>query len=115
MLTGSPSQTGTATLNVVLLDVNDNYPTLREDYHPHVREEEQNGILRVVQEILAKDPDAPPYGAPFGFRLTSCPGGGCPCAQRPTCDQFKFQFNAGKCWGVKWLPRLASGIMGLVL
>lgn len=88
--------TGTATLSVVVKDVNDNYPTFKEDYHPHVLEEDKDGIQRVVQEILARDPDAPPYGAPFGFELTTCPGGGCPCAEKPTCDQFQFQFNPSK-------------------
>ncbi|XP_070186866.1 neural-cadherin-like [Littorina saxatilis] len=90
---GNPPLTGTATLVVIVDDVNDNYPTFRQDYHPHVLEEEDN-VNRIVQEILAKDPDAPPFGPPFGFSLTTCPGGTCPCDVKLTCeDTFQFRFN----------------------
>nr|UTK45865.1 neural-cadherin [Crepidula fornicata] len=82
---GDPPLTGTASLTVVVEDVNDNYPTFRGDYRPVVMEGEGQGVRRVVQEIFAKDPDASPYGAPFLFEWEECPGA--------NCDKFSFQFN----------------------
>jgi hypothetical protein len=82
---GDPAQTGTATLTVNVLDVNDNYPTFKEDYRPVISEADPP-TSRTVQLILAKDPDGPPYSDPFGFKM-ECP------ATNTDCTHFQFTFN----------------------
>ncbi|XP_076470425.1 neural-cadherin-like [Babylonia areolata] len=82
---GSPPRTGEATLTVTVEDVNDNYPTFLENYHPHIMENTGAGVSRLVQEVLAKDPDDDPYASPFSFRLAQCPGS--------DCDKFSFAFD----------------------
>lgn len=42
-LTGDPKQTGTATLDVTVSDVNDNFPIFKEDYRPVVYENVKAG------------------------------------------------------------------------
>ncbi|XP_034471954.1 putative neural-cadherin 2 [Drosophila innubila] len=65
---GNPSRTATATLTVVVKDVNDNAPTLAEDYRPTLPE---NVSARKIVEVAAKDVDDRQRGngGPFSFRL----------------------------------------------
>jgi len=65
---GNPPRTATATLTVVVKDVNDNAPVFKEDYRPVVLE--NNSPTRII-EIAAKDADdrARSNGGPFTFRL----------------------------------------------
>lgn len=60
--------TGSAIISLDIRDVNDNYPTFKDNYQPQVRENLANPRT-LVQKILGKDPDANPYGPPFGFRF----------------------------------------------
>ncbi|KAK7483025.1 hypothetical protein BaRGS_00025688, partial [Batillaria attramentaria] len=93
---GDPPLTGTAKLTVNLEDVNDNYPTFLEDYQPHVQENLPAISNREVQLIFGFDPDGSPFGPPFGFAEPTCAGGSntCPCAAKPSCEQFQFNFDA---------------------
>jgi len=53
--TGEPARTGTGTLIVHLVDVNDNYPQFAEDYRPVLYENLPPG--RAVVEVSATDRD----------------------------------------------------------
>ncbi|XP_060531934.1 cadherin-related tumor suppressor [Cylas formicarius] len=66
--TGVPPQTGTATVKIHLLDVNDNGPVF-DPPQPvgKVLENEPSGTK--VMTLSAKDPDLPPNGAPFTYKL----------------------------------------------
>lgn len=64
---GYPPQTGIATLNLEILDVNDNYPTFAEDYNPIVMENTPPG--QFLTHIRAQDLDSPENGPPFMFEL----------------------------------------------
>lgn len=64
---GYPPQTGIATLNLEVLDVNDNYPIFAENYNPVVMENTPPGQLLVA--VRAKDLDSPENGPPFTFEL----------------------------------------------
>ncbi|XP_059140331.1 neural-cadherin-like isoform X2 [Physella acuta] len=66
---GDPRQTGTATLQVNVLDVNDNFPIFKEDYHPVVPENMELTSPLLVLEVFALDKDTPVNGPPFGFAL----------------------------------------------
>ena len=90
-MTGSPVQTGTGTLIVHLMDVNDNFPEFAEDYHPVIYENRPPG--RTVIEIIAEDRDTRSNGPPFEFWLPC--GGGCPCPGNPSCADFSFKFVPG--------------------
>ncbi|XP_025116175.1 neural-cadherin-like [Pomacea canaliculata] len=81
---GDPVQTGTATLNVILGDVNDNYPTFKDNYQPQVPENDPN--FRDIQSIFAKDPDLPPFSFPYGFNLA-------PCNDNDVCQAFGFRVD----------------------
>lgn len=65
---GIPPKTATATLTVIVQDINDNAPTFLKDYRPVLSE-----FLppRKVVEILATDDDdrSKTNGPPFSFRL----------------------------------------------
>lgn len=89
--TGTPSQTGTGTLIVHLMDVNDNFPEFAMDYRPVVYENRPSG--HTVAEIIAEDQDTRSNGPPFEFWLPC--GGGCPCPGNPSCADFSFKFVPG--------------------
>lgn len=63
---GIPARSSTATLTVILSDVNDCAPRLAEDYRPVVAEHE--AATRVV-ELRAVDDDERPNGPPFTFSI----------------------------------------------
>lgn len=65
---GIPPKTATATLTVIVQDINDNPPTFLKDYRPVVPEHVQP---RKVVEILATDDDdrSKSNGPPFTFRM----------------------------------------------
>nr|CAH7769494.1 unnamed protein product [Callosobruchus chinensis] len=66
--TGVPPQTGTATVNIQVGDINDNGPIFEPpEIVAHVMEN-QPPNTRVIT-LSAKDPDLPPNGAPFTYRL----------------------------------------------
>ncbi|XP_028982383.1 cadherin-related tumor suppressor [Diachasma alloeum] len=66
--TGSPPQTGTATVRIELLDINDNGPTFDPpEIVGYVKENEPAGTS--VMTLTANDPDLPPNGAPFTYKL----------------------------------------------
>ncbi|CAL1540107.1 unnamed protein product [Lymnaea stagnalis] len=90
---GDPRQTGTATLQVTVNDVNDNFPIFKEKYRPVVFENlkpGQNGITfpLKVEEIFATDKDTVMYGSPFGFSLPE----GCTTT---ACQSFSLTFDEG--------------------
>src|SRR6218665_1948573 len=89
---GTPSQTGTGTLIVNLMDVNDNFPEFAHDYHPVIYENQPSGL--VVVHVSAVDRDTVSNGPPFEFWLPC--GGGCPCHANPTCNDFAFKFVPGE-------------------
>lgn len=64
---GYPPQTGIATLNLDLIDVNDNFPIFAEDYKPVIMENSSPG--QFVAKVRAKDLDDPENGPPFKFSL----------------------------------------------
>ncbi|EEC17239.1 Gb2-cadherin, putative [Ixodes scapularis] len=65
---GVPSRTATATLTVVVSDINDNPPRFQYDYRPVIPE---HTPPQKVQEILATDDDdrSKNNGPPFTFRM----------------------------------------------
>ncbi|KAK0172407.1 hypothetical protein PV328_005726 [Microctonus aethiopoides] len=65
---GIPPKTATATLTVIVQDINDNPPTFLKDYRPVLPE---YAIPRKVIEILATDDDdrSKSNGPPFTFRM----------------------------------------------
>ncbi|XP_015784984.1 neural-cadherin [Tetranychus urticae] len=65
---GYPPRTATATLTVIVGDVNDNYPRFLKDYRPVIMEHEPP---QKVEEILATDDDdrSKHNGPPFTFRM----------------------------------------------
>ncbi|XP_055891438.1 neural-cadherin-like [Biomphalaria glabrata] len=88
---GDPKQTGTATLQITVSDVNDNFPIFREDYRPIVKENLQDGFngikfpLKVI-EVFAIDKDSAINGPPFGFSLPeNC--------EEEACKHFTLKFN----------------------
>jgi len=85
--TGIPPLTGTGTVFVTLLDVNDNAPEFADDYRPVVYENQPPS--RSVITISAVDRDGPANGPPFEFWL---PCHGACCDENPTCADFDFTF-----------------------
>lgn len=65
---GIPSKTATATLTVIVQDINDNAPKFLRDYRPILTE---HVPPRKVVEVLATDDDdrSKSNGPPFTFRL----------------------------------------------
>lgn len=67
---GMPKQTGYATVNVTLVDVNDNGPHFdKPDYCGQVKEE--NSTKQEVVTIRVSDPDAGTYSCPCKFAIES--------------------------------------------
>jgi len=64
---GYPPQVGIATLNLELIDVNDNYPVFAENYKPVIMENSAPG--QFVVNVKGKDLDDPTNGPPFIFEL----------------------------------------------
>lgn len=65
---GSPPQTGITTINIELLDVNDNGPTFDSpEIIGYVPENEPAGTSIIT--LIANDSDLPPNGAPFTYRI----------------------------------------------
>jgi protocadherin Fat 4 len=66
--TGSPPQTGTTTVRIAVQDVNDNGPVFDPpEVIGYVSENEPPNTS--VMTLSATDPDLPPNGAPFTYRL----------------------------------------------
>jgi protocadherin Fat 4 len=66
--TGSPPQTGTASVKINLLDVNDNGPVFDSaELTGYVSENEPAGTS--IMTLSATDLDLPPNGAPFSYRI----------------------------------------------
>lgn len=65
---GAPPQTGTTIVSINLLDVNDNGPIFEPpEIVGYVNENEPAGTSIIT--LTASDPDLPPNGAPFIYRL----------------------------------------------
>ena len=90
--------TGYGTLTVIVKDINDNFPQFLHNYQPQVMEGDDN-FPAILQKVLGKDPDAFPYGPPFGFASPLCGDGSdrCPCDTRPTCEYFDLVFDPSEC------------------
>lgn len=67
---GIPPKTATATLTVIVHDINDNPPRFLKDYRPVLQEHSQ---VKKVVEISATDDDdrSKSNGPPFTFRMDS--------------------------------------------
>ncbi|XP_045127513.1 neural-cadherin-like isoform X1 [Portunus trituberculatus] len=67
---GTPAKTATATLTVIVQDINDNSPRFLKDYRPVLPE---NTSPRKIVEVLATDDDdrSKGNGPPFHFRMDS--------------------------------------------
>ena len=65
---GKPTKTSTATLTVIINDINDNPPRFLRDYRPVIPE---NKPPQKVIEVLATDDDdrSKSNGPPFTFRM----------------------------------------------
>ncbi|XP_074646658.1 neural-cadherin-like [Tubulanus polymorphus] len=81
---GTPPMTGTATMQLTLTDVNDNFPLFAENYQPVVYEGKPK--FTHVVTVKGRDPDASMNGPPFTFR----------CSKTPVCSvDFNVQQLAG--------------------
>ncbi|XP_052798901.1 neural-cadherin-like [Mya arenaria] len=63
-----PQNTGTATLTVSVLDVNDNYPDFAQTYTPSLMENKEYNANQLLV-FSAIDADGPGNGSPFSFEL----------------------------------------------
>ncbi|XP_043970339.1 cadherin-like protein 26 [Gambusia affinis] len=61
---GEPSQTGTATLSINIIDVNDNAPSLDKSIIDMCQRDKISSV-----SVTALDPDTEPYSGPFSFKL----------------------------------------------
>nr|XP_022911091.1 cadherin-related tumor suppressor [Onthophagus taurus] len=66
--TGAPPETGTTTVKVHIGDINDNSPIF-EPSPPTGKIMENEPANSKIMTLTAKDPDLPPNGAPFSYRL----------------------------------------------
>ncbi|XP_071958951.1 neural-cadherin-like [Antedon mediterranea] len=64
---GSPVATGSCTLRITVLDINDECPRLVEDYRPVVME--NLNPPQLVETIVALDPDTDPNQTPYKFSI----------------------------------------------
>lgn len=66
--TGLPPQTGTSTVKIMLIDINDNGPIFDPpNVIGYVDENQPSGTS--IMTLSASDPDLPPNGAPFTYKL----------------------------------------------
>ncbi|ELU14775.1 hypothetical protein CAPTEDRAFT_226653 [Capitella teleta] len=79
---GEPALTGTATVFITVLDVNDNPPMFRESYAPVIAKDLQEGME--IIRFYATDADLPENGPPFEF-VNSC--------NTPECTDLRFEFE----------------------
>lgn len=93
---GIPPKTATATLTVIVQDINDNAPTFLKDYRPVLQEYNQP---RKVAEILATDDDdrSKSNGPPFTFRMD-------PNAEDVIRASFKVENDISKLLSLSILP-----------
>lgn len=63
---------GTATINVVIEDVNDTPPRFAQDYAPSVEENSEEVVSPLVS-VSAVDDDDPASGPPFLYRVAGTP------------------------------------------
>ena len=68
LLPGNPPASGTGTLQIYLLDINDNAPHVFPPEVEMCERPEPNGI-----NITASDPDLIPNAGPFAFELANRP------------------------------------------
>uniref|UniRef100_A0A3B5R8Z4 Cadherin domain-containing protein n=1 Tax=Xiphophorus maculatus TaxID=8083 RepID=A0A3B5R8Z4_XIPMA len=61
---GEPSHTGTATLSIKIIDVNDNAPSLDKSFIDMCQRDKISSV-----SVTALDPDTEPYSGPFSFKL----------------------------------------------
>lgn len=87
LFSGSPQNTGTATLIVTVGDVNDNFPDFAADYQPTLTENTDFNDYSVIT-LSAVDADNATNGQPFSFEL-ACNHEGA-SAQ---CSKFRLDFN----------------------
>uniref|UniRef100_A0A3B5R9S0 Cadherin domain-containing protein n=1 Tax=Xiphophorus maculatus TaxID=8083 RepID=A0A3B5R9S0_XIPMA len=60
---GEPSHTGTATLSIKIIDVNDNAPSLDKSFIDMCQRDKISSV-----SVTALDPDTEPYSGPFSFK-----------------------------------------------
>ena len=84
-----PQNTGTATLFLTVLDINDNAPDFSQPYNPSIMEN-QDYVATEVQKFTAKDADSSDNGPPFKFELV--------CSESPSsqCSDFSLSFQQSK-------------------
>ncbi|CAG0882382.1 unnamed protein product, partial [Cyprideis torosa] len=82
---GVPPKTATATLTVIVLDINDNAPRFLKDYRPVIPE---NSLPRKIADISATDDDdrSKSNGPPFYFRMD-------PSAEDRVKESFQVEHN----------------------
>lgn len=91
MILGYPQQTGTATLTVNVLDINDNYPRIKGKPYATVKEGEAAQTL--VTTVEGDDPDSAEHGPPFGFSEVPCN----PTDPNAAQCKFSLTFDRSKC------------------
>lgn len=82
-----PQNTGTATLTVTVMDVNDNYPDFAQSYSTSLMENQDYSNV-VVTDFSAIDRDEPQNGPPFTFELVCSDAGA-----STQCSKFNLEFQ----------------------
>lgn len=103
---GVPPKTATATLTVIVQDINDNAPKLLRDYRPVLPE---HVPARKVVEVLATDDDdrSKSNGPPFTFRMDPNADDVIRASFKVEHDQSKYTFSSvTRRWqvGIKMVP-----------